>query len=128
MTTEQRLAGSVAPSRHAVQRFREHHRRAGIGDVQLAVGVGEWIEEQTALFLAGRLRRRGREASVYVLAPDRRGMFVLVRVAPHSWKVVTYLRFEASQVEFATSHWPCRSLPTRAPEPTNTHTDSKEAA
>ncbi len=130
MEESSRIRGSVEPSRHAVARYREHHRRSGMSDVRLAVGIGERVDAQLALTIVGRRPPRRKAMSVYVLAPDRRGLFVLVPLTRCSWKVVTYLRFGPAQLQFALSHWPletCCHQPALATDPVH-HSNMKEAA
>ncbi len=131
MAPLRRVSGSIVPTKHAVHRLREHHARAGRGDVQLAVGLGEPIEPATARFRVGRRSRPSARRDVYVLAPDRQGLFVLIPSEGRSWLVVTYLRFGELQHRFAIQRWPDTGVPAGSVSASSSlppHHDSKEAA
>jgi hypothetical protein len=111
---------SVLPSPHALKRYRQHHPGATRGDMQLAVGTGIPVEPDTAHALCGRPAEQRLDTGSFVLAPDRRGLFVLVPFGPRGRLVITYLRFGPAQEDFAVRSWPARSEPTVAPIPSAT--------
>jgi hypothetical protein len=89
-----RLHQSFGVSRHALERYREHHPDAtwlSLGD---AVRAGVQLDPQLVATVTA-CQRRADGADAYVLAPDARGVFVIVRHPRLA--VVTYLRLQASQ-------------------------------
>jgi hypothetical protein len=73
-------------SYHALDRFREHHPDASSDDLQHAISSGEPVDGDLVQALCGRSGRASADDR-FVLAPDARGIFVLVGES-----VRTYLR------------------------------------
>lgn len=100
-----RFVATIGASKHALDRYQEHHPDADWRDLIEDAQTGDEVEPQTAQSLAGRTSEA--RNTRYTLARDRRGMFAIATDAmPH--KVVTYLRFGEAQEEFARKHWPAR--------------------
>ena len=100
-----RLSGGVYPEPHAIERYQEHFPVATIGDIRLAIGLGLLLENRTAAFLLGRSGKRVNQDDRYVLLLHGRGLFILTQRTAGTWAVVTYARFEESQVSFVREHW-----------------------
>ncbi len=92
---------------HALRRFRCHHPEASNEDLGRELVWGITVAPGLAMAMVGRPTRVDSATGDYVLAPSRRGLFVI-----REHIVITYLRFEHSQQEFAERHWPTSSGPT----------------
>lgn len=87
---------------HAIERYREHEPNATRDDVLRAIRYGVEIDPGVAVSMVGR--NRVQDGNRYVLAPSFRGIFAIAtNIRPE--KVATYLRFEATQEEFARKHY-----------------------
>lgn len=95
---------------HALRAFQKHHPGAFFSDILHFMSRGVIIDAETALAIAGRSPRQTQ--SLYVLAPDRQGMFVIQPEdslrdpsfrRPHT--MITYLRFSLVQEKFVIEHW-----------------------
>jgi len=100
---------------HALDRYREHHPEAEEGDLLAAITAIGTVSLDPALArtMCGRPTDHDRwkkDEDSYVLAADRCGIFVVV----HGHTVITYLRFEQQQEDFAHKHWPLPSRKQRA--------------
>lgn len=73
-------------SYHALERYREHHPEASTDEMNRAITAGEQIDGDLVQALCGRSGRASIEDR-FVLAPDARGIFVIVGDT-----VRTYLR------------------------------------
>ena len=85
-------------SQHAIERYREHEPNASRDDVLRAIRYGVEIDPGVAVAMVGR--NRVQDGNRYVLAPSFRGIFAIAtNIRPET--VATYLRFEATQEDFA---------------------------
>lgn len=94
---------------HAVERFALHHPDASEVEVASAVESALEVAPQAALPLIGRNSTRPTN-SLYRLAEDRQGLFVLESVGGR-FIVVTYLRFGPWQAQLAERIWPRKNGP-----------------
>ena len=97
----------VVPTVHAIEAYRIHHPEAERLDVQRGLRDAEEIDPIAAHGLAGRVRAPN-PGDRFFLAADRQGVFVVAAGrGPLAGKLalITYLRFQASQVRFACQHW-----------------------
>ena len=98
-------AGYTRPpfvTRHAVERVQEHHPNAGPRGVVSMLAAGLPVDARE---VAGFLQRHfGACRDRYVLAYDRRGIYVLID-RPDEQVVVTYLRLSPWQVTRACEIW-----------------------
>lgn len=96
-------------TKHSLRAFRKQHPRAVVADILGNLARGKIVSKDLALAIAGRKKKK--TTSIYVLAPDRRGMFViepdnsLVETFSRPHTMVTYLRFSLIQEEFVIKHW-----------------------
>jgi len=96
-------------SGHCLRAYRKHHQDALVCNVLENLRRGEIIEPEMALTLVGRRKRK--TESMYILPPDRRGLFVIepgneeTCEFPRPYTMVTYLRFGLPQEEFVIKHW-----------------------
>jgi len=91
---------------HAQERFREHHPGATWDDVRNYIRFGTRVDGRVLCEMLGR--RYARREDVYVLSPDRKGVFVLTPKGDPRNKqmtVVTYLRQVHHQGP-CQEHWP----------------------
>lgn len=97
----------IRVTHHAWERYQIHHPSAGRGEVREAVRYGVEVDEGTARPLIGRgWSNPHSNKTYYRLAPDRRGIFAAVDRPEGGVVIVTYLRFQKMQEEFAKKHWP----------------------
>lgn len=89
---------------HAVERYALHHPDSSEVEVAHAVEQALEVAPQAALPLIGRNSTRP-TSSIYRLAEDRQGLFVL-ETTPGRFIVVTYLRFGPWQAQLAERIWP----------------------
>jgi len=92
---------------HARDAFRIHHEGVDFDTVLEALDASIEIDTGVALNLVGRPGKVGKTRDRYRLAPDRRGLFV-----DDNGTVVTYLRFQQTQEDFALKHWPIEETET----------------
>ena len=91
---------------HALQQYRKHDPHADTLDIAHCVQDGIDLDEDTARPFRGlQGKRKAEQESFYVLAPSRRGMFVLVH-EDGKHVVITYLRFQQTQEDLAWELWP----------------------
>lgn len=99
-------------SEHALERYQLHHPGATGAQVLAELERGVEVSGDMARLLCGRRkphrrdRRRQAAADRYVLARDRRGLFVVAPDRGGVRRAVTYLRFGSAQEAFARDAWP----------------------
>ena len=87
---------------HALERYREHHPNATWADMKKALALG--LPASTARVRDFIGWGWSDPDDVYVVSPDRRGVFVLAR-GNH---VVTYLRLNTEAAQACAERWPMR--------------------
>jgi hypothetical protein len=92
-------------SHHAQERFQQHHPDASSWDeIKTHVRYGQPIEGEVVA--AALCWKQARAGSLYVLSPDRQGIFVIADNADGSRVLVTYLRLGLRHQEWAKNGWP----------------------
>lgn len=89
---------SLWVSRHALERLREHHPKAGVRGALALLTLAQEVEPGFIAPFLGRRLEAVRDR--YLISADRGGVFVVVRApegARFPWTVVTYLRFGDNQ-------------------------------
>jgi len=95
--------GTVNVSRHARERFREHHPNADDDALRCYVRYGEAVNPDIIASAFG-WRRPGEDT--YVLSPDRRGVFVIKVDVNKIPVVITYYRLGLNHQKWAAEGWP----------------------
>jgi hypothetical protein len=97
----------LSVSRHARDRFQEHHPDATSND-EIKTHVRYGVEVDGAVVAAALCWQMPRPGSTYVLAPDRQGIFVIAEndntYRPRT--LVTYLRLGQHHQDWAHDQWP----------------------
>lgn len=94
----------VQITRHALERLACHHPDVDVDSARALVSASFEVDRSVA---AGLLFRRMESTrDVYLLTPDRRGLLVLVPKRGGRLVLITYLRFQASQVAVAERLYP----------------------
>lgn len=93
-------APAVRFTRHALERLREHHDVDDFNAARDQFAIATEIDVTKAIKL---LRRDyANKRSIYLLARDHRGVFVLDK---NTNEVVTYLRLDSIQMNEAAKQW-----------------------
>lgn len=113
--THDRRHEVVIVSTHALERYKLHHPRAGWSTVRKAFQTGVPIDPWTGRHLRGPDYMEEDTSGDYIVAPDRRGVFIYVNEPAADDPgtlisfIVTYLRFQQQQETFAWKSWPPRA-------------------
>jgi hypothetical protein len=99
----------VTFSRHAYERFREHHPQADTSTILESWASAEKIKGGLAKTVLGRPGKSPPEWEEFRVAPDCRGMFLCDTRVGH---VITYFRFGRAQEEFLRKGCPEALKPT----------------
>lgn len=103
------LANQTYVSKHALAAYRKHHPASWVPEILRGISHGSLIDSDLALVLVGRKLRDTK--SIYIIAPDRSGMFVIEPEEEigerynRPYTLITYLRFSLPQKEFAMEQW-----------------------
>jgi len=90
-------------SRHALDRYRQHHPSATYTELTYACEKGTEVEHDLVRVLTGRFKkeRSGGRDDIYKSSPDGYGIFVIVPMREGSEAMIrTYLRMGIKQVDF----------------------------
>jgi len=89
---------------HCLERFQEHHPDNDWDDIRIYIRYGLTVNPEDMRKLLNR--EYTKESDSYILAPDRKGCFIVHTTLDGRRTAVTYLRFSKCRVGLAWSTWP----------------------